>query len=115
MNYRDFFQTSKGWDKITTGPIVRCEPELLIPQVSAIIATILNSSDCSCTHRCSSQNNMTAKNLQIGEQIGAGGYGNVYKGTWFGADVAVKAVWSETNRTKGIQEGEREVTITTFW
>lgn len=33
--------------------------------------------------------------LEIGEQLGAGGYGEVHKATWKGTEVAVKVMASE--------------------
>ena len=51
------------------------------------------------------------KDIKLGERIGRGTFGEVYKGTWRGAVVAVKKLTTTTVSEEFVQEFEKEVSL----
>ena len=51
------------------------------------------------------------KDIKLGERIGRGTFGEVYKGTWRGAIVAVKKLTTTTVSEEFVQEFEKEVSL----
>ncbi len=47
--------------------------------------------------------------IDLAEQIGKGGFGAVYKGTWRGAPVAVKYALCNTEDIEALEQSIREV------
>jgi hypothetical protein len=45
--------------------------------------------------------------LEVGEQLGAGGYGEVHKATWKGTEVAVKTPWRRTGSPRRWRRASR--------
>ena len=54
---------------------------------------------------------ISPKELQIDELIGQGGYGEVYRGTWCGVQVAIKQLYLKTLSTKIFEDFEQETKI----
>jgi len=51
------------------------------------------------------------KDLTVGEQIGAGSYGMVYKGTCFGTEVAIKQIQNGVHQKELVKYLKREVAV----
>ena len=49
--------------------------------------------------------------IDIAEQIGRGGYGAVYKGSWRGAQVAVKYIICDVADADAVNQSVREVVL----
>ncbi len=50
-------------------------------------------------------------NLELGQMIGSGGYGDVYRATWQGIEVAVKQLHLKTLLTDLAEDFQREVMV----
>ncbi len=92
-----------GWPNPNskTASVILQEAEGKLPVVKAPVSTPIATKDFIIDY----------KDLTLGQKIGRGGFGDVFKGTWTGQDVAVKKLHMADMSAKCTQEFERETKV----